>query len=176
VKLKDEYEIPVFGLKEGIHTYSYEISTGFFEYFNNPDLPGGDLKLSLTLNKMPQFIELDFYFSGTLKLICDRCLEDYDFEVVLTEKLFIRFGESFEELDDNVIIIPRDESRINIAQYIYEFVALSIPYKKVHSDKSNGSSGCNPEMIKRLDELKVKDNIQKNTRTDPRWDKLKNIN
>ena len=176
VKVMDDYEIPIFGLKEGIHNYEYKIGTGFFEYFENPDLPGGSLDLSLTLVKGPQFIELDFKFTGTLNLNCDRCLEFFDFEIAVTEKLFVRFGDKFEDLDDNVIVIPRDESRINIAQYIYEFAALSIPYKKVHPDKKNGVSGCNPEMLKRLNELKVEENKLKKDSIDPRWDKLKNLN
>lgn len=176
VKVMDEYDIPIYGIKEGIHSYEYKISAGFFEFFENPDLPGGALDLKITLKKSSQILEFDFQFSGTLTLICDRCLEFFDYEVEFEEKLFVRFGDDYEELDDNIIVIPREESRINLAQYIYEFAALSIPYKKVHPDTEEGKSGCNPEMLKILDQLKVEDINQKNDTTDPRWDKLKNLN
>ncbi len=175
MKVMDEYDIPIHGLKEGIHNYEYVINTGFFEYFGNPDLPGGHLNLSLILNKRPQFIELDFHFIGTLDLICDRCLDLFKFNIEVNEKLFLRFGEKFEEIDDSVIVIPREESKINLAQYIYEFAALSIPYKKSHPENKEGKSGCDPEMIKKLNELKVEETKLKNI-TDPRWDKLKNLN
>lgn len=175
VKVMDEYDIPIYGIKEGIHSYDYKVNTGFFEFFENPDLPGGELDLTLILKKSSQILELDFRFTGSLTLICDRCLEFFDYEVEFEEKLFVRFGDDFEELDDNIIVIPRDESRINIAQYIYEFAALSVPYKKVHPDTNEGKSGCKPEMLKILNELRVSD-INQNETTDPRWDKLKNLN
>jgi len=176
VKVLDEYDIPIHGLKDGIHNYSFEIKTGFFEYFENPDLPGGNLSLTLGLSKRPQFLEFDFHLSGYLSLLCDRCLEQFNYEVQVTEKLFVRFGERFEELDDNIIVIPREESRFNIAQYIYEFSVLSIPYKKVHPEDKNGQSGCDPEMIKKLNELRAEDKKNTNNEIDPRWDKLKNLN
>lgn len=175
VKVMDKYEIPIHGLKEGIHTYGFEIKTGFFEYFENPDLPGGNLNMNLTLHKKSEFLELAFHFNGSLYLVCDRCLEVFNYEVVVTDKIFVRFGNKFEEMDDNVITIPREESRFNIAQYIYEFAALSVPYKKVHPNTENGGSGCNPEMIKRLNELRVEEKNLTNDNVDPRWDKLKNL-
>jgi len=176
VKGMDEYDIPIYGMKDGIHNYEYKIGTGFFEFFENPDLPGGELDLTIILKKSSQILEFDFQFAGNLRLICDRCLENFDYEVEFEEKLFVRFGDNFEELDDNIIIIPREESRINLSQYIYEFAALSIPYKKVHKETGEGKSGCNPEMLKILNQLKVEDSNQTNDTTDPRWDKLKNLN
>jgi uncharacterized metal-binding protein YceD (DUF177 family) len=172
----DEFDIPIHGLKEGEYSYVFKIDTGFFEYFNNPDLIGGDLNLDLALVKKPQFFEFTFNFKGFVKVICDRCLEEFDFEIKLTEKLFVRYGSTYEELDDNIIIIPREESRFNIAQYIYEFTYLSIPYKKIHPDTKTGETGCNPEMIKKLHELRVKEDKQLKDNFDPRWDKLKNLN
>jgi len=173
VKVIDEFDIPIHGLKEGIHDFRFEAGSGFFEYFSNADLPGGDLKVDLSLNKKTQFLELDFHIKGTLNLICDRCLEDFPYEVNIQEKLFVRFGDAYEELDDKIIIIPRGDSRFNLAQYIYEFAVLNIPYKKVHPEKGNNESGCDPEMIKRLNDLSAD---EKNDTYDPRWDKLKNLN
>ena len=173
MKVIDEYDIPIHGLKEGIHDFNFEAGKSFFDYFSNADLPGGDLKVDLSVNKKTQFLELDLHITGTLNLVCDRCLEEFLFEVDIEEKLFLRFGEVFEELDDNIIVIPRGESRFNIAQYIYEFAVLSIPYKKVHPDTEDDDYGCDPEMIKRLNELRVE---EKNETYDPRWDKLKNLN
>jgi uncharacterized protein len=169
----DEYEIPIHGLTEGIHNYDFELKTSFFEFYSNPDLPGGELKVDLCVIKKAQFLEFDFHLTGILDLVCDRCLEVFAFKIDIKEKLFVRFGNKFEELDDNIIVIPREESRFNISQYLYEFAALSIPYKKVHSESLTGESGCDPEMIKRLNELMVEEKIET---IDPRWEKLKNLN
>jgi uncharacterized protein len=176
VNVLDEYEIPIHGLKDGIHNYRFDINHRFFEYFNNADLPGGNLAVVLILHKRSQFLELDFHLIGSLNLVCDRCLEVFGFEVDLKEKLFVRFGDKFEELDDNIIIFPREESRFNVAQYIYEFAVLNIPYKKVHPETMDVLSGCNPDMIKKLDELRVEEKKMSADNVDPRWDKLKNLN
>jgi uncharacterized protein len=173
----DEYVIPIHGLKEGIHFYDFVLNTGFFEYFNNPDLPGGNIIVKLALQKKPQFFELDFHLTGTMDLICDRCLEVFSYNTDVKDKLIVRYGNNYEELDDNIIIIPKEASRFNIAQYIYEFAVLSIPYKKIHPDDENNVSQCNPEMIKRLNELCVADRKKLTSENiDPRWNKLKNLN
>lgn len=173
----DEYVIPIHGLLEGIHNYDFVINKGFFEYFKNPDVSDGNLKVNITLQKNPQFFELDFHLTGSLELVCDRCLEVFDFGIDVKEKLLVRFGSSFEELDDNLIIIPREESRFDVGQFIYEFAVLSIPYQKVHPVDENDNSDCNPEMIKKLNELRVKDKKKITAdNIDPRLDKLKNFN
>ena len=167
----DDYTIPFYGLKEGVHAYNFEIDNWFFEFFDNPDLPGGKLKVLLSLFRKPSFLELEFSFKGQLSLICDRCLDEYDYPIEFDQKLFVRFGEEDEEQSNDVVVIPKEETRLNIAQYIYEFSALSIPVKKVHPDDENGNGTCNQEMIKKLEQHQ-RDSEEY---TDPRWEALKNL-
>jgi uncharacterized metal-binding protein YceD (DUF177 family) len=42
---------------------------------------------------------------------------------------------------------------LDISGWLYEFVMLSIPLQRVHPDKENGEPGCNPEIIKLLNQL-----------------------
>lgn len=167
----DDYTIPFYGLKEGIHAYNFEIEDWFFEFFDNPDLPGGSLKVLLSLSRKASFLELEFNFKGYLTLVCDRCLDEFKYPVDFEQKLFVRFGDESEEQSDNVVVIPREEARLNVAQYIYEFAALNIPVKKVHPEDEEGNGTCNQEMIKKLDQH------QGNSEEfiDPRWEALKNF-
>ena len=167
----DVYEIPIYGLKEGKHVYDFEAGAQFFENFENPDITGGDLKIMLVLDKKVQFLKLDFSIQGILRTICDRCLDELIFPVSINEELFVHFGEDMQEISDKVIVIPREESRLNISQYIYEFSALALPVRKTHPVDSNGNPGCNREMIDRINEHL---SSRKND-TDPRWDALKNL-
>lgn len=164
----DDYTIPFYSLKEGNHEYEFEAGKKFFEHFENPDISGGSVKIKLNLHKKATFMELDFILDGFLTVTCDRCLDSFDYRFQAKESLYVRFGDKPEEQSDKVIIIPREESRFNIAQYIYEFSALSLPVRKVHPDNKNGQSGCNPEMLKKLEEHEAKEN---NT-IDPRWETL----
>ena len=166
MKLTDEYIIPFHGLKEEVREYNFDAGSEFFEFYQNPDYTGGQLKVKVLFSRKPQFIELKFNITGQITVICDRCLEDVFLPVNLDELLIVRFGEKYDEPDNNIIIIPKEDTRINIAQYIYEFAILSLPFRKVHPD----SQSCNPEMIKIIEE-----HSEYNVFTDPRWDKLKNI-
>jgi uncharacterized metal-binding protein YceD (DUF177 family) len=177
----DNYVIPFHGLKEGLHEYKFEAKTPFFEFFDNPDVPDGDLDIELSLIRKSQFLELNFIIKGTLQVVCDRCLDEYDQEINTTNVFFIRFGDDFEEISDDVIIIPRDETRINIAQYIYEFAVLALPVRKIHPNKENGESGCDEDMIKKLNEHSGNDSslideeAGDTINIDPRWEMLKKL-
>ena len=86
----DEYDIPVFGLKDGTHEYKFEAGTAFFKYFENQDLPDGSLNILILLDKKPQMMELSFKINGKLSVICDRCLDQFDYPVELEEKFVIK--------------------------------------------------------------------------------------
>lgn len=166
-----EYVIPIHGLKEDIYEYNFNVRPEFFDYFENPDYKSGNLKVKIILFRTTQVIQLDFNITGQIRVICDRCLENIDYPVSAKTVLFIRFGNNYEELDDNIIILPRAETQLNIAQFIYEYAILSLPYRKIHPEIESGESGCNPEMLKKIEELSK----SQNQNIDPRWDNLKKI-
>jgi uncharacterized metal-binding protein YceD (DUF177 family) len=172
VSLIDDYLIPFHGLKEGLHEYDFEAGNDFFEFFENPDLKGGDLKIGVELNRGAQFLDFRFKIKGTLIVSCDRCLDEYEHPVNTENELIVRFSDDFEEISDTVITIPREETRFNVAKYIYEFAVLALPVQKVHPTRDDGSTACNTDMIKRLENHLPRDNEQE---TDPRWDALKNL-
>ena len=49
-----------------------------------------------------------------------------------SDKLMVKFGHEYAEEGDNLIVIPEEEGEINVAWFMYEFVALSVPMKHVH--------------------------------------------
>ena len=174
MSLMDEYVIPFYGLKEGIHEYDFEIDDSFFEYYQNQDIPGGELKIQIVLDKKSSLLELEFFIKGEMEVLCDRCLETFSNDVDIHEKLFFRFGEHHEELSDNLIVLGNNETRINVAEYLYEFAVLSLPIQKFHPENEYGESTCDKEMLKKLNEHK-KNEDPANDDIDPRWEKLKNI-
>ena len=165
-----DYIIPFSGLKEGSYSYDFQAKDMFFEHYDNPDIKGGNIRIHLTLNKKNNFLELDFNISGILRLICDRCLDEFDAYIETDETLYVRFGDDYEELSDNVIVIPTGETRLDVAQFIYEFSVLSLPIKKVHPLDVNGNHTCNAEMLELL-----KQHSGEKIEINPIWDNLKNI-
>ena len=47
-------------------------------------------------------------------------------------RLVVKFGSAYSEESDEIVIIPESEGEINIAWFLYEFIALAIPIKHVH--------------------------------------------
>ena len=71
------------------------------------------------------------------------------------------------------MIIPHSEYQINIAQYVYEMLVLSVPLKKVHPGVLDGT--LKSEVLDKLEELQPKDTKENKEDIDPRWDALKKL-
>ena len=90
--------------------------------------------------------------------------------------MLIKFGESFNDEDDELLILPHGEFQFNIAQYIYEMVVLGAPQKRVHPDVISGK--LKSTALSRLEELSPKGPVEEkpdNEDGDPRWDALKKL-
>jgi len=164
-----KYVIPFTGLKDGNHTFNFILDDKFFEEFEGSEVKKGNVNVGINLVKNPRFIELNFKLDGEVEVMCDRCLDMFYLVIGYEETIYFRFGEESYEQSDNVIILSPKEHEIQTAQYLYEFVHLALPYKKIHPDQ-NGEPGCNKTMLEKLNNLKIDEN-----KTDPRWDQLKEI-
>jgi uncharacterized protein len=171
VEKQSAYNIAFKGLKEGNHVYDYPIGKAFFEPIENSLVEEAKVDVAITLEKRNTFMSLSINLQGTIKLLCDRCLEFYDQPVKNTARLFIKFSETGTDDSDEVIWLHPDAYQINVAQIIYEYICLSIPLKHVHPVQKNGTSLCDPEMLKTL-KAYVHPHEEKQ---DERWDQLKNL-
>ncbi len=168
-----KYNIEFKGLKEGLHEFEFEVKDAFFEHFEQGLVNKGSVQVTVTLEKRSFFMKLFFDVKGWVELVCDRCLENYQQKLKNSYELFVKFGDK-ESDDDEIIWILPEEHKINLAQLIYEYIILSIPLKQVHPDNKNGESGCNKEMLDKLEKFKLRE--EKNKTIDPRWSALKNWN
>ncbi|MCF8227701.1 MAG: DUF177 domain-containing protein [Bacteroidales bacterium] len=164
-----EFVIPFKGLKPGGHNFEFEITKKFFDHFDYSELETGEIGVDLELIREENMLTLVFDISGFAKVQCDRCGDFFRQEITNHKTLYIKFGpEAFEESDE-IIVISEKEYEIDVSQYIYEFIHLSLPYRKIHPRDENGNEQCNPEVLKKIEEYK------KESSTDPRWDALKKL-
>lgn len=164
------------GLKLGKHHFEYQINNAFFEIFEYDEFQNSDIKVSLVLEKKSNMLELNFKHKGTVNVPCDLTGEDFDLPIKGKMKLIVRFGEVFNNDNEELLILPFGEFEIDIAQYIYEMVVLSVPQKRVHPGVKDGS--LKTEALEKLNELQVKEVKKKENKEeniDPRWDKLKQL-
>lgn len=181
------YNIPLRGLSEGKHEFKYDLDKSFFALIDDgtAEIKRGDLKVVVALKKTSATFELNFDIAGTVQVPCDRCLDDINMEVDTKNKLIVKFGAEYSEESDEIVIIPEADGEINIAWFLYEFIALSLPTKKVHPPGT-----CNKAMSSKLNKHRVKssdDESEENADddvsmddedssfSDPRWDSLKDV-
>ena len=124
------------------------------------------------MNKKSLILEFLFELEGKVFVPCDRCLDPVDIEIEYQAPLYVKFGDESHEETDELYVISEQETEIELTQFIYEFIHLSLPFRRVHPDDENGNSTCNKEMLKRLEELSVNEEKQD---TDPRWNNLKDL-
>ena len=152
------------------------------------DIHDADLDVKLAVTHKRDIYRLDFTITGTITLICDRCLDDLIMPVDTTYSIAVKYGEDYNDEADDLLIIPESDNFLNVAYMLYDTVALTIPIKHVHP-----MGKCNRQMSAMLrkhrahrpgdedaeledtliDEMESMDTDRADTPTDPRWDGLK---
>ncbi|MBP9792369.1 MAG: DUF177 domain-containing protein [Flavobacterium sp.] len=170
MKVTNEFLIPFLGLKNGKHQFEYQISKAFFDHFEYDEFDSSNIKVNLVLDKQSTMLELNFKHSGIINVPCDVTNEMFDLPVKGKLKLIVRFGEKFNDENEELLILPFGEHQIDVSQYIYEMIVLSIPLKRV----SPGAK--DQKALEKLNSIEVKDEQEvKEEEIDPRWAALKKL-
>ena len=176
MKSTNEYLIPFIGLKIGKHQFEFNIDKKFFDEFSFDEFESCNIIANVVLEKKATMLEINFKHKGTVNVPCDLTGEQFDLPIKGKIKLVVQFGEEFNNDNDELLILPHGEHQIDLAQYIYEMIVLSIPPKRVHPGVKDGT--LENEALQKLKELqvkKIKEEAKKEEEIDPRWDKLKQL-
>ena len=171
MKSLSPYLIKFSGLKEGIHLFNYEIGNKFFKNFDYYDFLDAKLFAKLELEKQSTLLNLKFSFNGEIEVQCDVSMESFDLKLETEHAVVIKFKDDIISTDDKVIFMPAGSHSIDVSHLIYESIILAVPQKKVHPGIENGS--LKSEIVEKLEALRPKKNFKE--KTDPRWDKLKDL-
>ena len=186
----DKYKIDLKGMLAETTKYEFQLDNLFFTHIDAPEVQKGKVNVSLTVKKTSHAFEFNFATEGVVWVPCDRCLDEMELPIETSDTIRVKFGREFAEEGDNLIIIPEEEGEINVAWFIYEFIALSVPMKHVH-----GPGKCNKSMTNKLskhlrttsddedsidsldsgsgDDTNIIEDIEE--QIDPRWNELKKI-
>lgn len=173
-----EFTIPFVGLKLGEHQFDFNIGKQFFEYFEYDEFNDADIKLVVTLTKKVTLLEFELSFDGFVNVNCDVTNEPYNQEISGEYHLVVKFGDSFNNENDDLLIVPHGSSEVNIQQYVYESLVLAMPARRIHPGIEDGT--LKSDILIKLEELSLKqENINNSSEedeaTDPRWDLLKKL-
>ena len=170
-----EYNIQFVGLKLGKHNFEYQIDKKFFEHFEYDDFNDANVNVDLLFEKKTTHLELHFEVSGIVNVNCDTSNEPYDQKIEGNFNLVVNFGDEYNDENEDILIIPHGEYEINVAQYIYELIILSMPIKRIHPGIEDGT--LESDILKKLEELSPKGSEEKEESEDidPRWNTLKKL-
>lgn len=189
-----DFLIQFTGLKLGEHQFEYQIENDFFDLFDYSEFNSANIQVNIAMLKKTTMLELHFSHKGTINVPCDVTNEDFDLPIEGNLNLLVKFGEEFNNDNDDLLILPFAEYQLNVMQYIYEMIALSVPYKRIHpdiaadyeeeesDDEFDFLDSDDLEMINEddfdddeLNDNETDENSDNNKDTDPRWDKLKQL-
>ncbi len=189
-----DFLIQFTGLKLGEHQFEYQIENDFFDLFNYSEFNSANIQVNIAMLKKTTMLELQFTHKGTVNVPCDITNDDFDLPIEGNLNLLVKFGEEFNNENDDLLILPHGEFQFNVMQYIYEMIALSVPYKRIHpdiaadyeeeesDDEFDFLDSDDLEMINEddfdddeLNDNETDENSDNNKDTDPRWDKLKQL-
>tara|TARA_E500000331_G_C17262845_1_gene715960 strand:+ start:2998 stop:3525 length:528 start_codon:yes stop_codon:yes gene_type:complete len=170
-KVLKSFEINLARLENGTHHFQFELVPDFFETFENNLVEEGYGKASLVIDKSESMMALNFIIEVDVLLICDVSIESYRESLNCQKKHIVKFGLTNEELSDEISTIDMGMQILNVSGYIYEFVSLEIPMKKVHP-RLRGQERA--ELVYKDETPFLNDQEQEN-KIDPRWEVLKKI-
>ncbi len=139
------YSIAYKGLKNGVHEFDFEVGGALFEAFGSTEIKDGDCRAHVVLMRAETQLTADVAIRGGVVVACDRCLEDCCVPIEFEGRLLVKFSDEVHEYDGEVLWLLPGEDELDLAQYIYESIVLSLPYQRVHPEGE-----CDPEMLRRF--------------------------
>ena len=165
MKYHREFEIGWYGLALGEHHFEYQVNKRIIEdlgYELDEVFDTLQATVKLKFDKKSSFFILNFDIDGIVTVPCDRCGEDFELKLWDEFSLIIKLtGEvnndthSEDSDEGDVVFIPRSETVLNVFEWVYEFVMLSIPIQHIHPLNENEEPTCNPKIIALLNQLSV---------------------
>ena len=167
----DKYNVDLKGLKVASLNLEFNLDNTFFGDIDGEEFQKGSVKAVVTVKKNRDLFDFSFALNGTVIVPCDRCLDDLEVDVNTENTLRVKLGEEYAD-DGDIVIVPEQDGDLNIAWYLYEFIVLALPMKRVHAPGK-----CNNEMTGKLKKHSADNEDADNEEQgiDPRWESLKNI-
>ena len=123
------------------------------------------IKSDLEVKSLGEFIEISGNVKGVLKLECDLCLKEFEYELDFDiDEMFAKnalledYGQELELKEGQFVTDLQGSDEIDIYDLLYQSVILNLPNKKVCGINCNGDKFLKEEDL-----------------SDPRLDVFKNI-
>ncbi len=156
---KDKYTINHHSLTQAEHTFEWEYDDEMFaDSGEDSGITGGEGTVHVTLKKGANLMEAQVEIEGVVKCECDRCMEEYEQEVDFQGEVVIKTAHEKGEYDGDIIWLDPSDDVLDMEQWIFESIVLSLPMQRMHSSTNE----CNPEAMKYLSGEAATDDSEEN--------------
>ncbi len=127
------YKVELASLADGHHTQDFVCDTEFFKNMEYTGIHKSDVRVHLDLEKRNGAYDCTFHCKGTVTVPCDRCLDPLDIDIDTDYHIIVKYGDSYNDESDDLLVIPHSDSSLNVAYMLYDTILLSIPLRHVHA-------------------------------------------
>ena len=145
MELNERYSIGYKSLSNSVFDYDFVVDNDLFAAYESREVLGGKCDVKVVLKKTDSQLDVDVAIEGSVVCECDRCLEPCDVDIDYEGHLIVRLSTEQGEYDGEVMWLNPAEENLDLTQYIYESIILSLPYQRVHTEGE-----CNPDMMARF--------------------------
>ena len=147
-EINKHYSIEYTGMKNSAYDFTFEVGNALFEAYESREIRGGKCLVKATMIKSERQLDFDFSIEGYVICECDRCLDDCNIDIDYEGHLVVRISDEEGEYDGEIMWLNPAEDAVDLTQYIYESIVLSLPYQRVHPEGE-----CNPDMMARFAQI-----------------------
>lgn len=121
------------------------LDDAFFASLDQDEIHGGEVNVTLKVDQRAgDAYRFAYHIEGTVRVTCDRCLEDVSMPVDFDDVIFVAHGDS-EDDNGETLIIPFSQLTYENDWDMYELINVHLPIQHVHPEGE-----CNPDMISRF--------------------------
>lgn len=110
--------------------FEWDINDDFFAEIDGL-VKRGDIHVTVTCVSAGTIYKFIIHSVGTVIVPCDRCLADLELRIDTEDELAVKLGEDYDD-EGECVVVPEAEGYVDLAQFIYEFIALSMPITCQH--------------------------------------------
>ncbi len=173
----NRYTIKYDELGNGLQTISFPITSDFFESLGGGEILSGDCTATLEINRVHSTLQMNVGIEGSVMVECDRCLEEVEIAVKYNGTLVVKFSSEVENIEyildnknEDTIIANPLVGELDLREYLYDSIILSLPLQRSHPLDAEEGEGCNPEMLSRFGVLDLSTNEWDDDEDDDEWD------
>ena len=138
-------------LTSGVYENVFTLEQSFFDQFGNQDIHGAQIEAAITLEKQESSMRLLVALKGSVVRLCDRCLGNVTMPVDYNAPIILKFSNTYmEEESDEIFFIDPTTTEIDLTQYIYDSVCVTLPLQSIHP-----AGQCDPDMEQKIAALRI---------------------